>query len=306
MPEYRYGAIDWEGVSARVTHVILFSLEVGADGSVAAQDRFPDAATYAAARAATRRTGARLLVCFGGNGRTRGFGAVATSAALRRTFAANVRAFVEAHDLDGVDLNWEYPRTRGEWAGLWALVAELAAVLRPRGRVLTMAVYPGQEPLVPRAALAQLDLVLVMAYDNLCARGEAPPCKHATYAFAARTVDAALRAGVPAAKLALGVPFYARDVHTGAPETYAELVRRHGVDARPGADRVGDWYYNGPRTLARKARLAHARGLGGLMVWELGQDVRPDARGSLLAALDAEVRRLAGDTVPVPHTKDEL
>ena len=311
VPEYRYGAIDWAGVSARVTHVILFSLEVGRDGSVAAQERFPDAATYAAARAATRRTGARLLVCFGGAGRSANFGAVATSAALRRVFVRSVHAFVAAHGLDGVDLDWEAPRTRAEWAGLGALVGELGAVLRAHGRVLTMAVHPGQERLLPRAALGALDLVLVMAYDNLCAHGEAPPCEHATYAFAARTVAAAVRAGVPPAKLALGVPFYARDVRTGAAETYAALAQRHGVAARPAADRAGAWYYNGPRTLARKARLAHTRGLGGLMVWELGQDVRPDAPGSLLAALDAEVRRLAGgdsgdSPSDAPQRKDEL
>ena len=218
---------------------------------------------------------------------------------------------MEAHGLEGIDLDWEGVRTRAEWAGLWALAAELAAALHARGRVLTAAVHAGQAALVPRAALAQLDLVLVMAYDRGCARGEAPPCPHAPYAFAARTVDAALRAGVPPAKLALGVPFYARDGHTGAAASYAELVARHGVAARPAADRVGVWHYNGPRTLARKARLAHARGLGGLMVWELGQDVPPGARGSLLAALDAEVRRLAGvadapDNTATPHAKDEL
>lgn len=316
VPEYRYETIDWTGVSERVTHVILFSLEVGADGSVAAQERFPDAATYAAARAATRRTGARLLVCFGGHGRSRGFGAMATQPALRHAFVRNVGAFLDAHDLDGVDLNWERPRTRTEWAGLWALVAELADALHARGRVLTMAAHPGDVPHLPRAALTNLDLVLVMAYDAPCdssfgngnsKKAQQQQCSHSPYALATAAIDVAARAKVPLAKLALGVPFYARDVRTGAAATYADLVREHGVDARPGTDHVAGWGYNGPRTLARKTRLAHARGLAGLMVWELGQDVRPDARGSLLAAIDTEVRRLAaGPSVTTRSNKDEL
>ena len=301
VPEYRYGAMDWAGASKYVTHMVLFSLEVAPDGSITALDRFPDESTAAAARQATRAEGAKLLVCFGGNSRTNGFPAVATSAELRRVFARNVLEFLVAHELDGVDLNWEYPRTRAEWAGLWLLIDELHALLAPRGLVLTMAVYPSQEPLLPPTALAKLELVLDMAYDNVCARGERPPCKHSTLAFAERVVDDAERAGFPLAKLALGVPFYARDVYTGAAVTYAALVEQHGVDKNPRSDRTGNWYYNGPATLAKKVHLAHQRGLGGIMIWELGQDVKPDAKGSLLRALGEEVAKVNSNT-----KKDEL
>ena len=296
IPEYRYGGIDWKGMSKRVTHAILFSLEVSREGKIVALDRFPDAKTYALAREETKRAGAKLMICLGGNSRTNGFPVVATNPKLRSTFVQNMKDFLVQHDLDGVDLNWEYPQGRAQWQGLWLIIDELYEVLHPLGKVITMAVYPSQEPLLPSETLKKLDLVLDMAYDNVCARGERPPCKHSTYEFATRVINDAEKHGFPLEKLALGVPFYARDVNNGVPETYAELVKQFNIDDSPSIDRIGNWYYNGPKTIAKKVRLAHDRGLGGIMIWELGQDVLPDAPGSLLAALDDEVKKISAES----------
>lgn len=60
-------------------------------------------------RAAFTATGAKLLVCVGGNGRSRHFAAVTRDSAKRALFVTNLRAFVQQHQLDGVDVNWEYP-----------------------------------------------------------------------------------------------------------------------------------------------------------------------------------------------------
>jgi len=311
IPEYRYGDIDWEGMSKRVTHAILFSLEVAPDGSIVALDRFPDPHTYRIAREETKKAGAKLMICLGGNSRTNGFPVVAKNKELRKVFARNMKDFLVEHDLDGVDLNWEYPQTRAEWRGLWLMIDELYELLHPLNKVITLAVYPSQEPIIPRPVLKELELVLDMAYDNVCAVGEKPPCKHSTYEFAVDVINEAAQFRFPLEKLALGVPFYARDVNNGRPETYEQLVKQFGIDNSPNMDMVSNWYYNGPRMMKRKARLAYDRGLGGIMIWELGQDVRPDAKGSLLAALDEEVKKInaeiAGSTpAPTDNTKKEL
>lgn len=280
-PEYRYGAIDWAAAAPHATHVILFSLEVGADGSLAALDRLPAPDVLSAARSATRASGARLLVCLGGNSRSGAFARVVVSAALRKALVASLERLLDANDLDGVDLNWEYPQGRDQWLGLFRLIAELKQSLAEKGRVLTMAFYPGQEQILsqaPTEVIEAVDLFLVMAYD---ARGQ-----HSTFEFATSVVEAiGLRSKLPLSKVALGLPFYGRDVRTGEPKTYAEIVR--DVHPLPDADQAGTMFWNGPKTIAAKTQLAMEVGCGGVMIWEIGQDVHPSDPVSLLRAVSS-------------------
>ena len=45
-------------------------------------------------------------------------------------------------------------------------------------------------------------------------------------------------------------------------------------DATRQTDEVGGYYYNGRATIGAKVRLARQLGLGGVMIWEVGQDCR--------------------------------
>ena len=62
--------------------------------------------------------------------------------------------------------------------------------------------------------------------------------------------------------------------------------RRHGATWK--YDGTEFWTYDTPELLTRKARYVSARGLGGVMAWSLDSD---DAQGTLVAALDAGLRR---------------
>jgi chitinase len=89
--------------------------------------------------------------------------------------------------------------------------------------------------------------------------------------------------GVPAAKLALGVPFYGHGFGS-----YAGSWTLHDILAKIGKPQLGTDVvgqrcggcsyitYNGLPTLERKAELAAAWGAG-LMVWEVGQDLPGNA-----------------------------
>jgi GH18 family chitinase len=59
----------------------------------------------AEARAAASSTGTKLLVCFGGNGRSAGFAAVARAKPRRARFVARVAELVRTAGYDGVDIN---------------------------------------------------------------------------------------------------------------------------------------------------------------------------------------------------------
>jgi chitinase len=116
--ERRYERLDWDTLCAHTTHLILFSLEVTANGHVSALDRLPSRAELEAARVAAQKHGTKLLLCFGGNGRSEGFAAMVKSKETRRSFLTDVAKLLELNGLHGVDYNWEYPHGKQQWEGL--------------------------------------------------------------------------------------------------------------------------------------------------------------------------------------------
>ena len=107
LPEWRYEGANWDTLSTHLTHLILFSAEPTPLGELAGLERLPRPAIIEAARAATKKRGCELLVCFGGNGRSSGFPIMVSNPHARETFVANVVKLVEKHKLDGIDYNWE-------------------------------------------------------------------------------------------------------------------------------------------------------------------------------------------------------
>ena len=62
---------------------------------------------------------------------------------------------------------------------------------------------------------------------------------------------------------------------------YSEIMTRY--HPLPATDEVDNIYFNGIGTTQQKTCLAKTEGLGGVMVWELGQDSQDDT--SLLRAI---------------------
>ena len=84
LPEWRYGGANFELLFETLTHLAFFSAEPSASGALLGLDRLPDAETLAAAKAAAARTGTKLLLCLGGNGRSAGFAAATSTPAARQ------------------------------------------------------------------------------------------------------------------------------------------------------------------------------------------------------------------------------
>jgi len=106
----------------------------------------------------------------------------------------------------------------------------------------------------------------------------------------AQVLDQAASLGLPLHKVTLGLPFYGRFVEGGDWRSYEDIVQQHHP-LDPAADAVMDSPYgrddanalkgrpvglafNGYDTIKAKTTRALARGLGGVMVWEAGQDCR--------------------------------
>lgn len=86
LPEWRYEGANWDTLTTHLTHLILFSAEPGPDGSLWGLDRLPRHELLEESRAAAKKNGAKLLLCFGGNGRSAGF------SEMVRMFARSCRA----------------------------------------------------------------------------------------------------------------------------------------------------------------------------------------------------------------------
>lgn len=199
--------------------------------------------------------GLKVLVSVGGWTWSGGFSDAAATPASRRRFAASAVAFVKRHDLDGLDIDWEYPGLPGlgnphrpeDKAHFTALMQALRAAFdRAAGRhyVLTFAAGAFAD-FVAHTDLARVqrsvDYVNLMTYDFREADEDRITGHHAnlftTPADAKHlSVDGAVRAflaaGVPARKLVVGVPFYGRGWARVAPHAHGLYQTGHPIVPR--------------------------------------------------------------------------
>ena len=224
--------------------------------------------------------GVKILISIGGWGYDEQFEALAADADKRGTFVQEANRFANEYDLDGVDIDWEYPDPGESSQNYLALMRELRASL-PVGKLLTSAVVSKGSLAegIPAQVFPVVDFLNIMVYDN-------SQTDHSPYWLAEEALDYWQARGLPIEKTVLGVPFY------GRPEgvAYRNLVQADPSAAqRDISDYSGkDVFYNGIPTMQRKTELALKRA-SGIMIWELAHDTQ-DAT-SLLGAIFETVHR---------------
>ena len=296
--------------------------------------------------AAVRRSHPHLkvLVSVGGWTWSKGFSDAVLTPESRRRFVESAVAFVRRHDLDGFDVDWEYPGLPGDGnthrpedkANFTAVMSDLRSALdrdaAARGRKALLTFAAGAFPaFIDNTEMAKVqasvDFVNLMTYDFRVASVDAVTGHHANLydhpsddkkRSADRAVREFLGAGVPAAKLVMGVPFYGRgwrEVNPVADGLYqpgiaveqmnlaygrlaAEVVGRDGfarkwdaVAQAPflwNADRRVFISYDDPESMRLKARYVREKGLGGVMFWQYAED----PSGALLDALHSTLNPL--------------
>ena len=274
LPDYR--AAEFDAVAPRgLTDLIVFSAEPGSTGDLNLDrlKNFP----WSKVRQFKTRHRVRLILCVGGWDRSQHFAAITASAERRAKF---VKAAIQTcldQRLDGIDIDWEHPQNEQEQQGYAALLTDLHTAFQPHGLTLSVTMAAWQR--LPREAFTVVDAVHIMSYDN---KG-----RHSTFEAAKSDIEALQDQGAAAGKIVLGMPFYGR--HTSQPDTvltYRQIVEKY--KPAPDADEVDSIYFNGPRMIQRKTKLALESQLGGVMVWELGQDMTGPQ--SLLKVIEGTVR----------------
>jgi GH18 family chitinase len=209
--------------------------------------------------------GVKVALAIGGwnDGNDSAFESLAGNAGSRTTFVNSVMGVVNQYNLDGVDIDWEYPDPGQSGNNYTALMQQLSTALHNSGKLLTAAVVSegGTANGVQPAVFAAVDWLNIMAYD-----GGSP---HANYDWSINSVNFWKSRGLPANKAVLGVPFYSRPTYL----TYSQLVGMDPANANRDCTTVNgaQQCYNGLPTIKRKTQWAMANA-GGIMNWELSQD----------------------------------
>jgi GH18 family chitinase len=203
----------------------------------------------------------------------------------RAGFATRLAEYVAGHGFDGLDVDIEGPSINQDYG---AFIAELAAALKPKGKVLTAALsqgYGGDK--VPASVFEQFDFVNIMAYDAAGPWQPKAPGPHSSMEFARRNAAYWLGRGLVKEKAVLGVSFYGYGF--GAAFRKDEYAYREIVATYPGAEKVDEVgetiWFNGIPTIQAKTRYVLEQGLGGVMIWSLDSDAKGPA--SLLSAIHA-------------------
>ena len=268
LPHYRAQIIDVLPYDS-LTDLIFFSVAPKVDGSIDSSDAKP--ATLKKLRALTKPKGVKLHLCVGGWKKSKGFSKMVANLSTRRAFVRNLTTFLETHQLDGADLDWEHPKSKTEIESFQKLIIELKTAFRHHDFELTVTVADWGKYLNPET-VPFVDRIQIMAYDQ--------GTHHASYKKAVKAMDHWRNLGVPSSQLIMGLPLYGRNKE-GVAQSYAQIIDAFAPP--PYSDLAGGFHFNGIDTLTRKIHFAREKGLAGVMFWELGQDVRGE--NSILRSL---------------------
>jgi len=281
-------AIDFDSMMRPGTTAIMFSLEPTASGALDTS-RIPTE-YLRKATAARDEHGGNVFVCLGGAGRSQAFAGIAANPKLRQRFVGELISYLTKHNLDGVDYDWEAPANAEQTKHYGQLLSNTKKMFRSHNLMVTAAIHVWQD--LGTLAFTSVDRLHLMAYDAQEKDG-----RHSTLQTAMDYAGHVLKYGVNSGKdadakfnaelipkLMLGVPAYGRNKNNmGDVATYADIMRDHApgpeIDELPSG-----MYFNGVNTIKQKASWVKRMGLGGVMMWELGQD-STDPKTSLLHAL---------------------
>ena len=230
------------------------------------------------------------------------FKAAISNPTARTKLVNELSSIADRENLDGIDIDFEHPRSKADAANLSAFTKELSANLHPKGKELSIAVYAKihaetgtvTDFVIYEPAMFQyVDHVNIMAYDGQWDGGY-NAANLSPYPFAEKIVTywAGLfdQYQISKEKLVLGVPFYAQPEDPAIKQvSFAAIVNQDSGNAAKDIVQMNGttYHYNGVTTMKRKTRLALDHGFGGMMLWEYGHDSK--GTHSLTAAIFNEL-----------------
>jgi len=253
----------------------------------------------AAMKTKAKANGAKVIISL--NGSTTDWKNMAATQAGRTNYIHQAMDILSNYDLDGVDVDWEFPSTSdGTDITYTALMKELSDSCHLNSKyylttALTSGKYVGSYTNAISSTLwtgNYVDFFNIMAYDDFSTT--VPYKQHSDYTLATVCLNYWINTrGIPSSKVVLGVPAYGRPsgiTQSGTALSYSGILAQGGSSQLDSATvTAGGFtnykiYYNGQPTIKKKAMLAK-NSAGGIMMWEHGQDSH-DATSLLKAVCD--------------------
>jgi len=235
-------------------------------------------AEIAALVTAAHTAGVKVLLSIGGGSNSTDDRISAFyNAGLSTPLAASLDTYLTAHNIDGVDVDFEDPTNMG--APYEDFVAALIAQLHPEGKIVSAAVaqWIQSQNVMSNSTLQSFDFVTVMVYSNLA------DCQSNLTYFAGL--------GEPASQMSLGVPFFGQTADGSYSATYVQILAAYPnawqSDQVSGGslDNGATLYYVGEASMKQETLLGAQ--YGGISIWELSQDAPPPH--SLLAVIQGNL-----------------
>jgi len=173
-----------------------------------------------------------------------------------------LKAFIDEYQLDGADIDWEYPDAGQSSQNFLALINELRTAMPDK--LLTTAVVSHGDSNglgIPAESFELFDFVNIMTYDGPD-HGSMEQFENGLAYWSGR--------GLPKEKIVMGVPFY------GDPNMpYFKLVKADPTAAQMDTyEYYGTtFHYNGIPTIQSKTRMAMDKA-SGIMFWALDHDTQ--------------------------------
>lgn len=289
------GRVDTAAIPYQYLTHINYSFAIPAKGGSGELMPVPRPETLAALVRNAHRHQVKVFISIGGwgigdgGGNDTRFEVLAGRQESRTRFVESVMALIRRFQLDGADIDWEYPDPIEPSATDYVLLmTQLRDSLHAAGKKLTAAIVSYHDLHgygIKKEIFAITDWLNIMAYDDDYNTFHGADVPHAPYWLCVRAFDYWVGdRGLPAAKAIMGVPFYGK----GPKARYWPYRRLLARGADPNADVYDSIYYNGIKTMRQKTRLALKRG-GGIMIWEISLDSA--GQYSLLKAIHEEVKK---------------
>lgn len=205
----------------------------------------------------------QVLISVGGWGWDKQFEEMAASPQTRSAFVRNLKAFVDEYQLDGVDMDWEYPDPGESSQNFLALIAELRAAMPDKLLTTAVVAYGDEYGLgIPSETFELFDFVNVMTYAGR---------DHGTMEQFHTGLEYWSGRGLPKEKIVLGVPFYSEPGGV----SFAKLTKNDPASALVDSfEYIGAVQnYNGIPTIQAKTEIA-LKESGGIMFWALDHDAQ--------------------------------
>ena len=222
--------------------------------------------------------------------------------------------------LDGIDFDYEGIQSLDEWNAYLTFLSMASTYLHRENLIATVALHPGQ--LLPIEVCQSLDRVHVMTYDMMPTHQPSIPNNHhASLHSTKEAIGKFINYGCDPSKLVLGIPAYGRhEQNMGLVRTYSEVMddvlkeyNNNDEDAMNTIQSIQSWggyRFDSPENVREKVNYAIQLGLGGIFLWELGQDkqLAGIAEGGILLeeAAAAVILGLGLDIVCNDVARDEL